>query len=146
MSRSARVSRLGAFFPNQEINFVYEGEILNSEQTLGDYAISDGSLIVAIPGPDQRSDAAQTWVRLTRTDNQVAQLAALCAQRNVREEYGRLRDLAIKKMEWKPRKYRRFARRDQSQTEFASSRQTTESTVIPESPDEMSTEPLPAPW
>jgi hypothetical protein len=144
--RSASVSRLAKLFPNQLIQFVHDGEVLNFDMALGEYAITDGSLIVVVPTSEPSTDASQAWIRLTRADNHLAHLANLCANSSVREEYARLRDLSIRRMEWKPSKYRRVRDRQQAAGGLWHGQSEIGLTVIPGSPVFVSTAALPALW
>jgi hypothetical protein len=143
--RSTRVSRLSKFFPNQQINFVHEGEILSLDSALGDYGMSDGSLVVAVPMAATQAGTTHTWLSLTRSDDHLSRMADLCANSQVRAEYARLRDLSMRKMEWRPRKFRRFLEHHRRPIGLGQLAQM-ELTIIPDSPIEMSTAPLPAPW
>jgi hypothetical protein len=111
-----------------------------------DYGVADDDTIFAIPEAENPEQTRPRWLRLSEDQEHCERLTNTYRSGSGRREYMRLRDLAMMRTECSPRKFRRFVRVRSSGLSVSEAESGDLLTVIPESPSEISTSPLPLPW
>jgi hypothetical protein len=138
-----RCESLRAWFPGQNVLFVYKGEILDWNRCIAEYRIQPNDTVVVIQGScDRESPIVTHWLRMSRDGESFETRVAGLLDTTTRRETMRLRDLAIMRRDgfgrrpWRPR----MALLDPPRM-----RDTTQTTITGLAA-EMSTGPLPVMW
>jgi hypothetical protein len=118
---------------------------LDAERTFGDYQIVTGDSIVAVTTELRASGMTQTWLRLTKDDDHISEMLRDRATPELRREIGRLSDLALMKMERRPKQLRRSITRRMGFLIEAPSQSARFPTVVPDI-SALSELPLPFSW
>jgi hypothetical protein len=139
------VSVLQKLFPSLDLRFLCQGEILAMDATLRSSGIREGDVVIAVPSSDSTISDMHRWMALTRSSDSRQESVQSILNVSTRPETLRLRDLAWRKIELKPKRFGRLARRF---TEYPDARltQLSEASVIPENLLEPSTAPLNVSW
>jgi hypothetical protein len=140
---SSRISVLNRQFPQANMTYIHDGQILSSEHTFDFYNIKEGDSIVAVPS-DSNPVAAHQWISLTRDTEVLSNAIREATSPDLRPEVRRLADLRALRLDTHPKHMIRAARWfEQARIRTSSSEG---STIIAHSGDTPNIEPLPVLW
>jgi hypothetical protein len=143
---TTHLSALAHAISKTEVTLIFRGEILNFSQTFADYGMCDHDSIVAIPARDASHQIHPKWLRMSQNEDYCEQVERACQAVGGRREYMRMRDLALLKTECYPRQFRKLVRARCAGPSLFEPESPDSLTVVPDSPSEISTEPLPFVW
>jgi hypothetical protein len=144
VSASTRIARLFECFADKDIELVYQGQILDAQNTVDTYGMKPNDCVIAIAIGVRSLSARQTWINITRDSNDFAARVSACLSGSARREVVRLRDLELMRRESRPRRV--VKSHMPSISEEKSGRRLGSMTSIPSSPTAISVRPLPCPW
>jgi hypothetical protein len=123
-----------------ESDFIFNGELLEGRHTLGFYGIQNDDALVAVPvnGPPL---AASHWMRATRDYDGFLEAIHFSMNDESRLAFLRLKDLRAKRLECRPRAFRKFGA---WHTDASDARKG--QTIVAETPSVLPCSPLPVCW
>jgi hypothetical protein len=145
---ASRCSILCNLCPARRDRFIFNGEVLNLDSTLGSYGIRNFDTIVGVPEPDAQGNLptkVDYWRNVTKTSDSFGEFVKDLMTPSVRKESLRMRDLAMMKVESNPMRYRKMKQRYQGRPDQQSAGIVGES-VVTANALQLSTEPLPILW
>lgn len=136
-------SALQKFFKEQ-MDLVYNGQILNMESTFGSYNINAGDPIVAI-AKEKSGQERQNWLNVTNDSEVFSRAVKTMMSKNKKDLFCKL-DLAASKLELQPKAYRKLLSRYQNEYSHHHTPTSVSATVITRIGEVLGKDPLPVPW
>jgi hypothetical protein len=140
--RSASIASLKKCITGSNVELMHKGQIMNNESTLAFYEMQPNDVILALP----KKASADLALRVARMGDSMESIAANLTNERSRREYCRLRDLACQRLDSRPRAARKhLTKAVRTATDWGRG-PIRQSSMIPDPPLDVSTEPLPVPW
>jgi hypothetical protein len=139
--RSSNIALLKTALPNMD--FIFNGQLLEDNCTLDFYNIQPNDSIVALPS-NPGTGQVERWMRITRDADAFSDCVRSLVSKKSRSESLRLHDLRAMRIESRPRVYRRLCEAERNAPMLSSGK--TCPTVVPGREKEVSTAPLPMCW
>jgi hypothetical protein len=137
VKRSDSVSVLRSYLLIPQIDFIFNGQLLDSECAFEFYNVQNHDSLVAVD--PEREKAAQRWIKLTDESDEFSNSIQCAIDPKCRGEFLRLRDVHTMRLEAKPKTFRRMTRMiDRDVFENRSGE-----TTVPDPPTGISRDPLP---
>jgi hypothetical protein len=138
------ISALIKSLPNQNVELVYQGVILNAKDTIDGYSMKSNDCIIVVPIASEERQNLQTWLAVTKSSDDLQARVSACLNGDARREVVRLRDLELLRRESQSR---RFARKTpQVHSEQIEIKSRDDFTIFTDSPSAIREDPLPCPW
>jgi len=135
--QSDPIAVLRSYVHRPHVDFVYDGQILNSECSFQSCQIGNDDSVVAVdPGHEK---ATYRWMKLTEELDDFSNSVQCAINPKCRGEFLRLRDIHRIKLESRPRTFRRMTKMLEKDVLSPIAGDT----VVAEPPSEISCEPLP---
>jgi hypothetical protein len=144
VSSTTLIARLFDCFADPEIDLVYQGQILDAQNTVDNYGMKPNDCVIAIPTGSKSLSTRQTWMNITRDSDDFATRVSACLNGSARREVVRLRDLEVMRRESRPRRLMRTHLANLS--EANGNHRLGSMTIIPPAPTAVSVLPLPCSW
>jgi hypothetical protein len=144
VNANAAVFQLDSGFPARSMTYIFKGQLLSKANTFAFYGMVSKSAIVCM---DERvpGDLKNNWMKVTRDDGFLARVQYIM-DTDYRREVLKHLDVSIKKMELKPKLYRRGIRSFLERSRNGGLDIPSCTAIIPEPAENVSEEPLPFIW
>jgi hypothetical protein len=140
--RSMTIGSLASHSRLGEGGLIFNGEILDPQQTVESYNLHNDDAIVAIPA-NAPEGTIMRWIHTTRDSEDFMESVQFAVGKNSRDGFLRLRDLRAARLESRPRAFRKFLARHKTVEERPPQ---CFPTVLSDPPSEPSALPLPKCW
>ena len=136
---------LSSVLPPVDLVLIYDSAILEHFKTFNFYGIKEGDVIVVLSKNESDEDTKMRWIQATSDDDEIIQRVHMAMNPSLTKEVARLKDLHLARVENRRKMFYQVAKKAKYEHNLSDGYvpDKKSETVIGETPDFPSTDPLP---